>query len=115
MDTIADKLLTLGALVVAARYPALGNAWVGWIVSRLFLMRVIGITVIIMFVNDQGGKVIAASQLGKYKTLTQCLGIGLLMVPVWTLWHGGAQPLWLSFYFVVTYTLIYFSLNLCLY
>ncbi len=33
------------------------------------------------------------------------------MFPVWTLWHGGAQPLWLSIYFVVTYTLIYFSLQ----
>lgn len=37
------------------------------------------------------------------------------MFPVWTLWHGGAQPLWLSIYFVATYTLIYFSLILCLY
>ena len=84
MDPIADKLLTLGALVVAACYGELGNAWVGWIVTGLFLLREIGITVMRIFVLDHGGKVIAASQIGKYKTLTQCLGIGLLMFPVWT-------------------------------
>lgn len=115
MDPIADKLLTLGALVVAACYGELGNVWVGWIVTGLFLVRELGITVMRFFVIDHGGKVIAASRIGKYKTLTQCLGIGLLMFPVWTLWQGGAQPLWLSIYFVVTYTLIYFALILCLY
>lgn len=110
MDPIADKLMTCGALVVAsvfAEFP--------WWATILFLIREIGITVMRFFVIDHGGKVIAASQIGKYKTLAQCLGIGLLMFPVWTLWHGGAQPLWLSIYFVVTYMLIYFSLILCLY
>lgn len=115
MDPIADKLLTLGTLVVAASFGELGMVWLGWVVTGLFLLREIGITVMRLFVIDHGGAVIAASQLGKYKTLTQCLGLGLLMFPVWTLWHGGGQPLWLSVYFVVTYALIYFSLILTLY
>lgn len=116
MDPIADKLLTLGTLVVAACFNEFGNAVLGWIVTILFLVREIGITVMRFFVLEHpGGKVIAASQAGKYKTLTQCIGLGMLMVPIWTLAPAGTEPVWLSIYFIVTYALIYFSLILCLY
>ncbi|NEG70124.1 CDP-diacylglycerol--glycerol-3-phosphate 3-phosphatidyltransferase [Bifidobacterium choloepi] len=116
MDPIADKLLTLGTLVVAACFNEFGNAVLGWVVTILFLVREIGITVMRFFVLEHpGGKVIAASQAGKYKTLTQCIGLGMLMLPVWTFAPAGTEPVWLSIYFVVTYALIYFSLILCLY
>lgn len=115
MDPIADKLLTLGTLVVAAWHGELGPAWLGWTVTGLFLVREIGITVMRFFVIDHGGAVIAASQIGKYKTLTQCLGLGMLLFPVWTWAAAGTQPWWLSLYFIVTYALIYLSLILCLY
>ena len=104
LDPIADKLLTLGALVVAACFNEFGNMWIGWIVTGLYVVREIGITIMRFFVIDHGGKVIAASQAGKYKTFTLCLGLGLLLIPVWSFTHAVSQ-----------YALIYFSLILCLY
>lgn len=115
LDPIADKLLTLGALVVAACFNEFGNMWIGWIVTGLYVVREIGITIMRFFVIDHGGKVIAASQAGKYKTFTLCLGLGLLLMPVWSLTHAVSQPAWLTVYFIVAYALIYFSLILCLY
>ena len=115
LDPIADKLLTLGALVVAACFNEFGNMWIGWIVTGLYVVREIGITIMRFFVIDHGGKVIAASQAGKYKTFTLCLGLGLLLIPVWSFTHAVSQPAWLTVYFIVAYALIYFSLILCLY
>ena len=115
LDPIADKLLTLGALVVAACFNEFGNMWIGWIVTGLYVVREIGITIMRFFVIDHGGKVIAASQAGKYKTFTLCLGLGLLLIPVGSFTHAVSQPAWLTVYFIVAYALIYFSLILCLY
>ena len=115
LDPIADKLLTLGALVVAACFNEFGNMWIGWSVTGLYVVREIGITIMRFFVIDHGGKVIAASQAGKYKTFTLCLGLGLLLIPVWSFTHAVSQPAWLTVYFIVAYALIYFSLILCLY
>ncbi|RYN08706.1 CDP-diacylglycerol--glycerol-3-phosphate 3-phosphatidyltransferase [Bifidobacterium animalis] len=115
LDPIADKLLTLGALVVAACFNEFGNMWIGWIVTGLYVVREIGITIMRFFVIDHGGKVIAASQAGKYKTFTLCLGLGLLLIPVWSFTHAVSQPAWWTVYFIVAYALIYFSLILCLY
>ncbi|EFA23864.1 CDP-diacylglycerol--glycerol-3-phosphate 3-phosphatidyltransferase [Bifidobacterium gallicum] len=114
LDPIADKLLTLGALVVAACFNEFGNPILGWVVTLLFAVRELGITIMRFFVIEEGGKVIAASQAGKYKTLTQCIGLGMLMLPVWSL-AGTGQPVWLNIYLVIMYALIYFSLILCLY
>ena len=85
MDPIADKLLTCGTLIVAAAFNEFGNQILGWVVTALFLIREIGITVMRFFVIDTGGKVIAASQAGKYKTLAQCIGLAMLMLPMWKL------------------------------
>ena len=115
LDPIADKLLTLCALVVAACFNEFGNMWIGWIVTGLYVVREIGITIMRFFVIDHGGKVIAASQAGKYKTFTLCLGLGLLLIPVLSFTHAVSQPAWLTVYFIVAYALIYFSLILCLY
>ena len=45
MDPIADKLLTCGTLIVAAIFNEFGNAVLGWVVTALFLIREIGITI----------------------------------------------------------------------
>ena len=84
-------------------------------ITGLYVVREIGITIMRFFVIDHGGKVIAASQAGKYKTFTLCLGLGLLLIPVWSFTHAVSQPAWLTVYFIVAYALIYFSLILCLY
>ena len=110
MDPIADKLLICSALVIASAFGE-----ISWIVTALFLVREIGITVMRLLVIDHSGQVIAASRSGKYKTLTECLGLGLLLFPVWTLSPGTATPMWLTVYYTVTYALIYIALILCLY
>lgn len=116
MDPIADKLLTCGTLIVAAVFNEFGNVVLGWVVTVLFLVREIGITVMRFFIIDTGGKVIAASQAGKYKTLCQCIGLAMLMLPMWSLADGmAATPLWMTVYYTITYALIYLALILCLY
>ena len=52
MDPIADKLLTCGTLIVAAIFNEFGNPVLGWVVTALFLIREIGITVMRFFVID---------------------------------------------------------------
>ena len=117
MDPIADKLLICGTLIVAAAFNEFGNQILGWVVTVLFLIREIGITVMRFFVIDTGGKVIAASQAGKYKTLAQCIGLAMLMLPMWKLAGDSLQPtpLWMTVYYTITYALIYLALILCLY
>ena len=116
MDPIADKLLTCGALIVAAAFDEFGNTVWGWIVVALFLVREIGITVMRFFVMERpGGKVIAAAWPGKLKTLFQCIGLSMLLLPMWTLDMGQNVPLWLNVYYWITYLLIYIALVLCLY
>lgn len=117
MDPIADKLLICGTLIVAAAFNEFGNQILGWVVTALFLIREIGITVMRFFVIDTGGKVIAASQAGKYKTLAQCIGLAMLMLPMWKLAGDSLQPtpLWMTVYYTITYVLIYLALILCLY
>ncbi|MDF7664084.1 CDP-diacylglycerol--glycerol-3-phosphate 3-phosphatidyltransferase [Bifidobacterium sp. ESL0763] len=121
MDPIADKLLTCSALIVASAFGE-----VSWWITALFLIREVGITVMRFFVIDTGGKVIAAAKAGKYKTLTQCIGLGMLLMPVWTLSPdrtvpsalfglGVGAPLWWSVYYWATYILIFVALLLCLY
>ncbi|RSX56728.1 CDP-diacylglycerol--glycerol-3-phosphate 3-phosphatidyltransferase [Bifidobacterium samirii] len=116
MDPIADKLLTCATLVVAAAFGELGPVWLGWIVVALFLIRELGITVMRFFVIDTGGKVIAAAWPGKLKTLFQCIGLSMLMLPVWQFaGTSGDNPLWLNAYLFLTYLMIFVSLVLCLY
>ena len=116
MDPIADKLLTCATLVVAAAFGELGAPVLGWIVTLLFLVREIGITVMRFFVIDSGGHVIAAAWPGKMKTLFQCIGLSMLMLPVWQFAPDTEDsPFWLTAYLFVTYLVIYIALMLCLY
>lgn len=116
VDPIADKLLTCATLIVAASFGELGPTVLGWIVVALFLLREIGITVMRFFVIDTGGKVIAAEWPGKLKTLFQCIGLAMLLLPFWQFAGGsGSNPMWLTVYLFVTYLVIYVALILCLY
>lgn len=119
MDPIADKLLICSALLIASIFGELS-----WWVTALFLVREIGITVMRFLVIDGGGKVIAASGVGKAKTVTQCIGLAMLLVPVWSVDIWGmadadgspGQGAWgLVAYFAVAYALVYIALVLCLY
>ncbi|MCI1831489.1 MAG: CDP-diacylglycerol--glycerol-3-phosphate 3-phosphatidyltransferase [Bifidobacterium sp.] len=110
MDPIADKLLICSALVIAS---AFGELY--WWVTILFLIREVGITVMRFFVIDTGGRVIAASQAGKYKTLMECVGLGMLLAPIRPHPPIGNLPPWQTVYFSATYVVIAVALVLCLY
>lgn len=101
MDPIADKLLICSALIVASVF---GELW--WWVTVLFLVRELGITLLRVLVINKQGRVIAASRAGKYKTLFECIGLGMLMVPL--------SPGW-PWYLVATRVVILVALALCLY
>ena len=101
MDPIADKLLICSALIVASVF---GELW--WWVTVLFLVRELGITLLRVLVINKQGRVIAASQAGKYKTLFECIGLGMLMMPLSTVW---------PWYLVATRVVILVALALCLY
>lgn len=101
MDPIADKLLICSALIVASVF---GELW--WCITLLFLVRELGITLLRVLVINKQGRVIAASRAGKYKTLFECIGLGMLMVPL--------SPVW-PWYLVTTRVVILVALALCLY
>lgn len=111
MDPIADKLMTCGTLVVAsvfAEFP--------WWATILFLIREIGITVMRFFVMERpGGKVIAAAWPGKLKTLFQCIGLAMLLVPAQIGGPQHAAAAWVNVYYIITYVMLYVALVLCLY
>jgi len=62
-----------------------------------------------------GGKVIAAAWPGKLKTVFQCVGLSMLLLPFWSLGNGQATPFWMTAYYFLTYAIIYVALVLCLY
>lgn len=110
MDPIADKLLICSTLIIAS---AFGEVF--WWVTILFVAREIGITVMRFFVIDTGGNVIAASQAGKYKTLFECLGLAMLLIPVRPHPPIHGLPMYSSAYFLITYVIIAIAFILCLY
>ena len=78
VDPIADKALVTMALVGLS---IIGEVW--WWVTIVVLVREWGITAVRFWVIRHG--VMAAGRGGKVKTLLQTLGIGLFVIPRWTL------------------------------
>ncbi len=78
LDPLADKLLVTTALVVlvsVGRIPA----WATWMVV-VIIGRELAVTGL-RGIASAGGRVMAASSLGKAKTLTQNVAIGALLFP----------------------------------
>ncbi|MGV8883993.1 MAG: CDP-diacylglycerol--glycerol-3-phosphate 3-phosphatidyltransferase [Microbacteriaceae bacterium] len=76
LDPIADKVLTLGALVMLS---ILGELW--WWVTIVILVRELGITLFRFAVLSK--RVIPASRGGKLKTIMQAVAISLFLTPLW--------------------------------
>ena len=108
LDPIADKLLVCGTLVILSAYRELA-----WWITILFLVREIGITVLRFVVIDTRCVVIPASQAGKYKTLTECVGIAMLLLPVRSL--GWVTAPALRTYNQAARVMILVALALCLF
>ena len=92
VDPIADKALVTMALVGLS---IIGEVW--WWVTIVVLVREWGITAVRFWVIRHG--VMAAGRGGKVKTLLQTFGIGLFVIPRWTLpfpdlWEWVASICW---------------------
>lgn len=98
-DPIADKLLTGAALVLFSLYGELS-----WWATGIILVREWGITVMRFVVIRYG--VMPASKGGKLKTVTQALGIFLLLLPI------VATTPWLN---AVALAVMWFAVALTLY
>jgi CDP-diacylglycerol--glycerol-3-phosphate 3-phosphatidyltransferase len=85
LDPIADKILTLSALITLS---ILGELW--WWVTIVIVVRELGITVWRLVVVTK--VVVPASKTGKLKTLAQAFAISLFLLPLvtvvgdWILW-----------------------------
>jgi len=87
LDPIADKVLTLSALVALS---VLGELW--WWVTVIIVVRELGITIWRLVVVTK--VVVPASKTGKLKTLAQAVAISLFLVPLLTV--VGDWVLWLN-------------------
>ena len=87
LDPIADKVLTLSALVALS---VLGELW--WWVTAIIVVRELGITIWRLVVVTK--VVVPASKTGKLKTLAQAVAISLFLVPLFTV--VGDWVLWLN-------------------
>ncbi|PWG60413.1 CDP-diacylglycerol--glycerol-3-phosphate 3-phosphatidyltransferase [Bifidobacterium catulorum] len=114
MDPIADKLLMCSALIVFSVFGEF--AW-AWVITVLFLVREVGITVMRFFVMERpGGKVIAAAWPGKLKTVFQSIALSMYTLPVWSLADVIAPGIgWTTWYYVLAYAMLIVALVLCLY
>jgi CDP-diacylglycerol--glycerol-3-phosphate 3-phosphatidyltransferase len=90
MDPIADKLLIVAALVALVSLGRL-DAWVAMVI----IAREFAVTVLRVAVGAQSGVVIAASWLGKLKTITQ---VGMVMALI----AFRSHPLWVTLLVYVT-------------
>lgn len=111
LDPIADKLLVCGALMMLAAFGELNPG--GWVITALFLIRELGITIMRFFVIDTGGSVIAANHAGKLKTLFECIGLGMVIFPMWSLVGGNTG--FEGLYYWLSYAVVLVALVLCLY
>ncbi len=99
MDPIADKLLTVSALLMLVGEQMLSPIPALIIVAREFIISGFRL------VSAEGGKVIAASWLGKTKTVTQCTAIIILLLDELSLalfgFSLGLIAIWISVFFTI--------------
>lgn len=107
LDPIADKLLICSTLVILSCFNEL---W--WWATLLFLIREIGITIMRFILVNEYHLVVPANQMGKIKTVLECVSLTFLLFPIWSL---NFIPLNIELgYYYVTYALIGIALGVCL-
>lgn len=107
LDPIADKLLICSILVILSCFNEL---W--WWATLLFLIREIGITIMRFILVNTYHLVVPANQMGKIKTVLECVSLALLLAPIWSL---NFIPLNIKLgYYYITYILIGIALGICL-
>ena len=79
------------------------------------MIREIAITLVRIYVVNVRGRVIAASSAGKYKTLTQSIGIAMIIAPLVATLHVNPLPSWMVSYYAVAFGLLGISLGFAFY
>lgn len=110
LDPIADKVLVNSALILLSIFAELS-----WWITIIFLVREVGITLMRMIVVRKSGRVIPASNLGKYKTFFQCLAITMLLLPVWSFGKQASLTTWQMMYYRLAFVAVGAALFYCLY
>ena len=101
IDPLADKFLVFGAIIaILARYTYLKFFIV---VATVVFFRELAVTSMRLLVVNNSGKVIAASWLGKVKTVSQIVAI-LVMIIEPMIWNGGIAS-WITVSFMGIMTL----------
>ena len=91
LDPLADKFMVFAALVVMVyRYTYL-SPWLVW-ATVLIMFRELAVTSLRLVAAGQAGRVIAASFLGKLKTVSQIVGI-LVIILEPLLWDVYGSPI----------------------
>ncbi len=100
MDPLADKVMVICTLLAATvKYDYLADVLV-W-VTAVVVVRELAVSAIRLVANNAAGVVVAASWLGKCKTVSQIVAIVVIFI----------EPLILPFDFILTYhPLSYFTL-----
>lgn len=105
MDPLADKLLVLSALMILSdNYRLVPSMWMPFWIPVIIIARELIVTSIRLVAVGEG-KIIAASQLGKYKTAVTMVAI---------IWYFFLMPLNHSWILIVGYGLIGLSVALTL-
>ena len=88
MDPIADKLLIFGtfiAFIYASDYFSAALVWM----TVILLLREFAVTSVRLLAQNSEGVVIAASNLGKIKTVSQCISVLIVILEPYIL--GGIK------------------------
>lgn len=94
LDPLADKFMVFAALVVMVyRYTYL-SPWLVW-ATVLIMFRELAVTSLRLVAAGQAGKVIAASFLGKLKTVSQIFGILVIILEplLWPVYGCEINPI----------------------
>ena len=82
LDPVADKLIVIGGLAVLA-----DRGTFPWWPVALIALRELGIS-LYRSIAGRRGIVLPAQRLGKYKTFTQFIAVGLVLLPITADWFG---------------------------
>ena len=98
MDPIADKLLTSSAIIMLTANAMMSPIAAIIIIAREFIISGFRLVAV------KSGIVIAASKLGKIKTVTQCIAITLILLknPLFSLWNIPFDQIMLWFAVLMT-------------
>lgn len=111
LDPLADKFMVFAALVVLTyRYTYLSSAFV-W-VTVIIMFRELAVTSLRLVAAGQAGKVIAAGWSGKLKTVSQMLGVLVIILePLWAGAYGNVLYASYAMMALMTFTTVWSGLD----